>query len=94
MEGRLTIRNVALVGLVLAAVALCFVYLFYRLGGSEAWAQEDCREVLVFGPETESQITSPFEITGNSFRISGEATSPDPDRPPIFNIQPPAFWKR
>ncbi len=33
----------------------------------------NCREVARFGPETESQVTPQFEITGTSFRVSGEA---------------------
>jgi hypothetical protein len=87
MEGQITTRNVVLGGLVLAALTLCFVYVFYRLEVSQAWAQEDCTEVLTFGPETENQVTNPFNIEGNSFRVSGEARSID-EGDPVFNITP------
>ncbi len=36
---------------------------------------ENPQEVETFGPETEDQITDPFEITGDTFRISYEVTS-------------------
>src|SRR4051794_38785552 len=78
MSGRLTRRSIALVGLVLLALTLCLSYGLYGLivfEANQAEAQADCKEVLSLGPETKNQITSPFEITGNSFRISGEAKS-------------------
>lgn len=52
-----------------------------------ARAQDDCTEVLSIGPETENQITEPFEITGNSFRVSGQVTSLD-DVFPLLQITP------
>ncbi len=88
MEGRLTRRNVVLVGLVLLTLTFGFGYWFYGLGSSEARAQEDCTEVLVFGPETENQITSPFDIEGNSFRVSGEARGLEEEIDPVLNITP------
>lgn len=80
--------QVALVGLVLAATALGLGYWLYGLGDSEVQAQEDCREILVFGPETENQATSPFDIEGNSFRVSGEARSIEEGSDPVFNVTP------
>lgn len=72
MEGSLTTRNTVLAGVVLATLALCLGYWLYLFGGTEVQAQADCREVASFGPETENQTTPPFEITGNTFRVSGE----------------------
>jgi len=58
------------------------------LAGS-AYAQADCRQVASFGPETENQITSPFEITGNTFRLSGELRAREPGEPePSIQIVP------
>jgi hypothetical protein len=79
MPGRLTIRNTALVELALLTLALSLGYWRYGLGGSEVQAQEDCREVLSIGPETENQITEPFDIEGNSFRVSGDLRNIDPE---------------
>jgi hypothetical protein len=79
MEGRLTIRNTMILGVVLAALAVGLYYLLYGLGGSEVQAQEDCREVLSLGPETENQLTEPFDIEGNSFRVSGDLRNTDPE---------------
>lgn len=79
MPGRLTIRKAALVGLALATLALSLGYWLYGLGGLEVQAQEDCREVLSVGPGTESQITEPFDIEGNSFRVSGDLRNTDPE---------------
>ncbi len=79
MEGRLTRQNTVLVRLVLATLALSLGYWVYVRGGTEVQAQEDCTEVFSFGPETESQITEPFDIEGNSFRVSGNLTNTDPE---------------
>ena len=88
MEGRLTTRSTMLVGLVLATLALSLGYWVYVHGDTEVQAQEDCREIFVFGPETENQITSPFDIEGNSFRVSGEARSTEEGNDPDITIRP------
>jgi hypothetical protein len=88
MEGRIMKRNAVFVGLVLVAVSLCCVYVFYKLGVSKAWAQEDCSEVLSLGTETESQITRPFDIEGNSSRVSGNLANTTGAPWPLVIITP------
>jgi hypothetical protein len=78
MLRRLTIRKAALVGLALAMLALSLGYWLYGSGGTEVQAQEDCREIFSLGPETENQITEPFNIGGNSFRVLGDLRNTDP----------------
>ncbi len=56
--------------------------------GPRKRAQEDCTEVLIFGPETENQITSPFDIEGNSFRVYGEARGVEEGIDPVLSITP------
>jgi hypothetical protein len=77
MLGRLTICKAALVGLALATLALSLGYWLYGLGGTEVQAQADCNQVLSIGPETESLISEPFDIEGNSFRVSGDLRETD-----------------
>ena len=60
VEGRIAARNAAILGLVLLAVALGFIYGLYGLGGSEVQAQEDCRDLDTIGPETTDQRLGPF----------------------------------
>jgi hypothetical protein len=76
------------VGLVLLALTLGFGYWLYALGSSEARAQPDCTEVLSVAPSTENQITEPFDIEGNSFRLSGEVRSVTEDPFPLIQIFP------
>lgn len=80
MEGMTRITKVALVGLVLAAIALGLGYWVYVRGGTEVQAQADCREVESIGPESTNQRVGPVQINGNTIRVSGEVTADDPDR--------------
>jgi hypothetical protein len=77
-DGGLTTRNVALVGLVLAAITLGFIYGFYSLGSTEAQAQRagicpNARLIDEF-TGTGSQRTETFDTTG-PFRITYDVTS-------------------
>ena len=62
---------------ILAALALSLSWALYGPAMFEnAEAQgENCTEVFTLGPETESQITPPINIDGNSFRVSGILTN-------------------
>jgi hypothetical protein len=86
MEGRITLRNVVVGGLVLVALTLCFVFVFYKLGGSVAWAQGEtgtCPEPELIDEftGTGAQETDTFETTTDSFRLSYDLEStPDVER--------------
>jgi hypothetical protein len=75
MEGRLALRNVLLVGFVLATVAL---YLWLVVDTeTEVQAQAECPSPRLIDEITGSgdQQTAPFETTTDSFRISYEITA-------------------
>ena len=64
--------------LILAVVSALMVTVGWVMRGPArertAQAQDQCTEVLTIGPETENIISEPFEITGNTFRLSGDLT--------------------
>lgn len=49
-------------------------------------AQEDCTPIETIGPETTDQRLGPFEINGDTVRVSGEARGLDENIDPVFNI--------
>lgn len=51
-----------------------------------AYAQEDCAEVASFGPETEDQITDPFQINGNTIRLTADLTSASQGLSPLLTV--------
>lgn len=86
MEGILRTRNITLVGLVLAVIALGFIYGLYVFGGTEVFAQEstigeqnfacspDEQQVETF-TGTADQSFPEFEIDGAEWRFIVQATS-------------------
>jgi hypothetical protein len=81
MEGRITLRNVVVGGLVLVALTLCFVFVFYKLWGSVAWAQaQDCpgaQQVLRDsggGPGDGNEGFGPFTIDSGTFLVRVDTT--------------------
>ena len=61
---------------ILAALALRIGWGLYGAGmfGAEEARAQDCNQVASFGPTTDNQTTPPFNITGNTFRLSGNVT--------------------
>lgn len=77
MQGRVTTRNTALVGLVLARLAVSLGYWVYVRGGTEVQAQEDCSELANIGPKTTDQRLGPFQADRETIRVSGDARPTD-----------------
>ncbi len=69
--------------LVIAAAALVWL-----LGSPGAGAQANCTEVLSVPRSTENQITQPFDIKGNSFRLRGEVRNTTNGLFPTLQIFP------
>jgi hypothetical protein len=74
-------RIVVLVVLVALSVFVLRLGLESSAFNPIAQAQEDCTEVAAFGPETEDQTTDPFEISGNTIRLTADLTSLSPIEP-------------
>ena len=53
-----------------------------------AYAQANCTEVLSIGPETENIRTDPFQIQGDTIRLSGKLQSLDEGVFPLLIITP------